>query len=40
MHSFEKARELHYRLFPMMKAIFKEGNPSGVKASMNIQGLD
>jgi 4-hydroxy-tetrahydrodipicolinate synthase len=38
MHSFEKARELHYRLFPMMKAIFQEGNPSGVKASMNIQG--
>jgi hypothetical protein len=37
MHSFEKARELHYRLFPMMKAIFQEGNPSGVKASMNIQ---
>jgi len=33
-----KARELHYRLFPMMKAIFKQGNPSGVKASMEIQG--
>ncbi len=37
--SFDKARELHYRLFPMMKAIFKEGNPAGVKASMEIQGL-
>lgn len=36
--SYEKARELHYRLFPMMKAIFKEGNPAGVKASMEIQG--
>lgn len=36
--SYEKARELHYRLFPMMKAIFREGNPSGVKASMEIQG--
>lgn len=35
--SYEKARELHYRLFPMIKAIFKEGNPSGVKASMEIQ---
>ncbi|MCK4746972.1 MAG: 4-hydroxy-tetrahydrodipicolinate synthase, partial [Bacteroidales bacterium] len=34
----EKARELHYRLFPMMKAIFKEGNPAGVKASMEVQG--
>lgn len=37
--SNDKARELHYRLFPMMKAIFKEGNPSGVKASMEIQDL-
>ena len=36
--SYDKARELHYRLFPMMKAIFKEGNPAGVKASMEIQG--
>jgi len=36
--SFDKARELHYRLIPMMKAIFKEGNPAGVKASMEIQG--
>lgn len=37
-NAFGKARELHYRLLPMMKAIFKEGNPSGVKASMEIQG--
>ncbi|MEN8227208.1 MAG: 4-hydroxy-tetrahydrodipicolinate synthase [Bacteroidota bacterium] len=36
--AYDKARELHYRLFPMMKAIFKEGNPAGVKASMEIQG--
>ena len=36
--AYQKARELHYRLFPMMKAIFKEGNPAGVKASMEIQG--
>ena len=36
--AFDKARELHYRLLPMMKAIFKEGNPAGVKASMEIQG--
>ena len=34
----DKARELHYRLFPMMKTIFKEGNPAGIKASMEIQG--
>ena len=36
--SYKKARELHYRLVPMIKAIFKEGNPSGVKACMEIQG--
>ena len=36
--AYLKARELHYKLFPMMKAIFKEGNPAGVKAAMEIQG--
>lgn len=36
--SFLKARELHYMLFPMMKAIFKEGNPAGIKAAMEIRG--
>ena len=38
-NSYEKARELHYRLLPMIQAIFKEGNPTGVKASMEIQGM-
>ena len=36
--AYEKAREIHYRLFPMMVSIFKEGNPSGIKAAMEIQG--
>ena len=36
--AYLKARELHYLLFPMMKAIFKEGNPAGVKAAMEIRG--
>jgi 4-hydroxy-tetrahydrodipicolinate synthase len=36
--SYEKARELHYMLFPMMRAIFKEGNPAGIKAAMEIRG--
>jgi 4-hydroxy-tetrahydrodipicolinate synthase len=35
---FDKAREIHLRMSPMMKSIFKEGNPSGIKASMEIQG--
>jgi 4-hydroxy-tetrahydrodipicolinate synthase len=37
--AYEKARAIHYRLLPMMRAIFKEGNPSGVKAAMEIQGI-
>lgn len=36
--SYVKARELHYKLFPMMRAIFKEGNPAGIKAAMEIRG--
>jgi 4-hydroxy-tetrahydrodipicolinate synthase len=36
--ALEKARELHFRLFPMMKAIFREGNPAGIKAAMEVQG--
>lgn len=36
--SYKKARELHYMLFPMIRAIFKEGNPAGVKAAMDIRG--
>ena len=36
--SYTKARELHYKLFPMMRAIFREGNPAGIKAAMEIQG--
>ena len=36
--SYLKARELHYMLFPMMRAIFKEGNPTGIKAAMEIRG--
>ncbi len=36
--AWDKARELHFRLTPMMKAIFKEGNPAGIKAAMEAQG--
>ncbi len=37
--AYGKAREIHYRLLPMMRAIFREGNPTGVKAAMEIQGI-
>ena len=36
--SFVKARELHYKLFPMMQAIFKEGKNAGIKAAIEIRG--
>ena len=34
----KKALPLHYRMLPLMNAIFDEGNPTGVKALMEIQG--
>lgn len=35
---YEDARNLHYSLSPMIRAIFKEGNPAGIKAAMEIRG--
>ena len=34
----EKALPLHYRMLPLMNAIFEEGNPTGIKALLEIQG--
>lgn len=34
----KKALPLHYRMLPLMNAIFDEGNPTGIKALMEIQG--
>ncbi len=35
---YEGARELHYRLLPLMRAIFVETNPIPVKAALEIMG--
>ena len=35
---YKKALPLHYRLLPLMNAIFEEGNPGGIKALLEIQG--
>jgi len=35
---YEEARELHYRLLPLMRAIFVETNPIPVKAALEIMG--
>ncbi len=34
----KKALPLHYRMLPLMNAIFDEGNPTGVKALLELQG--
>jgi len=33
------AKKMHYRLQKMIELIFAEGNPSGIKAVLNLQGL-
>lgn len=35
----KQARELHYKLFEVMKLHFTDGNPGGVKASLNALGI-
>ena len=34
----KKALPLHFRMLPLMNAIFDEGNPTGIKALLEIQG--
>ena len=34
------AATLHRRLFPLIKSLFVEGNPVGIKAAMKIAALD
>ncbi|MBR9859189.1 4-hydroxy-tetrahydrodipicolinate synthase [bacterium] len=35
----EEAREIHYQLLPMIKAIFMDGNPPGVKYLLSKMGI-
>lgn len=35
---FEAAKAMHYKMLPLMTAIFKEGNPTGIKTLMEIRG--
>ncbi len=35
---WDAARNMHHRLSPMMRAIFREGNPAGIKAALALQG--
>lgn len=34
----KKALPLHYKMLPLMNAIFEEGNPTGIKALLEIEG--
>ncbi len=36
---YDEARKLHFELIDLFKLLFKEGNPGGVKALLNIQGV-
>jgi 4-hydroxy-tetrahydrodipicolinate synthase len=36
---FENARKNHYLLMELMQLIFKEGNPTGIKAALSILGI-
>ncbi len=35
----KKAREIHFKLTDFTKAIFADGNPAGIKAALEIQGI-
>lgn len=37
-NDYTGAREIHFELIEMFQLMFKEGNPGGIKALMNIQG--
>jgi len=36
---YEKAREIHYRTLPLVRALFIESNPAPVKEALNMMGL-
>ncbi|MDX2246926.1 MAG: 4-hydroxy-tetrahydrodipicolinate synthase [Bacteroidia bacterium] len=36
---YEEARAIHYRIFPFMQLIFREGNPVGIKVLMEMLGI-
>ena len=37
---FKEAARIHHRLFPLMRAMFLDGNPAGIKHAMKVAGLD
>ena len=39
-NQYEQAANLHRKLFPLMRAMFLDGNPVGIKHAMRFAGLD
>jgi 4-hydroxy-tetrahydrodipicolinate synthase len=37
---FAEAANIHHRLFPLIKTLFLDGNPAGIKHAMKAAGLD
>lgn len=37
---FAAARSMHHRLFPLVRSLFADGNPAGIKHAMKIAGRD
>src|SRR5665213_4511152 len=37
---FTKAAAIHHRLFPLIRSLFLDGNPAGIKHAMKVIGLD
>jgi 4-hydroxy-tetrahydrodipicolinate synthase len=37
---FKKAAATHHRLFPLIRSLFLDGNPAGIKHAMKVVGLD
>jgi 4-hydroxy-tetrahydrodipicolinate synthase len=38
-NDFQSAKEVHYRLLPIVEKLFAEGNPGGIKCALNIKGI-
>src|SRR5215218_7305098 len=38
--NYAEARAIHFQLFPLIKAIFLDGNPVGIKHAMRVAGMD
>jgi len=37
---FTEAARVHYKLYPLIKSLFLDGNPAGIKYAMQVAGLD